>query len=277
MKSKTRIHYANRLEPVLQWLASHPDAAPELYHLADLACLSPYHFHRVYRALMGETVNATMLRLRMHQASVDLAGARSMQQVAQRAGYTSQAAFNRAFGAVFGMPPGRYRHARSRPFNPQELGMYPTTIESFAGASLVTLAHSGDYQQIGMTFDRLFLLASSRELIGPATRSFGVYYDDPDQVPVDQLRARAGVTLPDERDVDTAVFEPFSLPATPCAVLEYIGPYSEIEAAYHWLFSEWLPASGYETRDFPMWEEYVNDPKVTPAAELKTRIYLPLV
>src|SRR5690606_1483596 len=188
MKSTTRIHYATRLEPVLQWLAARPDAAPDLYHLADLACLSPYHFHRVYRALMGETVNATMQRLRMHRASVDLAGNRPMQQVAQRAGYASQAAFNRAFSAVFGMPPGRYRHARSRPFNPQELGMYPTTIEQFSGASLATLAHQGDYQHIGATFDRLFMLASSRDLVGPDTRSFGVYYDDPAQVPASQLR-----------------------------------------------------------------------------------------
>ncbi|CAM4327205.1 AraC family transcriptional regulator [Bordetella muralis] len=276
MKAKTRIHYANRLDPVLQWLASHPDATPDLYLLADLACLSPYHFHRVYRALMGETVNATMLRLRMHRASTDLAGDRPMQQVAQRAGYTSQAAFNRAFGTTFGVPPGRYRHARSRPFNPQELGMYPTTIETFAGASLATLAHHGDYQHIGMTFDRLFLLASGRELVGPATRSFGVYFDDPQQVPADQLRSLAGFTLPDGAAVD-AVFEPFALPATRCAVLEYTGPYSELESAYNWLFGQWLPASGYETRDFPMWEEYVNDPKTTPAAELKTRIYLPLI
>ncbi|CAM4192750.1 AraC family transcriptional regulator [Bordetella tumbae] len=275
MKAKTRIHYAKRLEPVLQWLASHPDATPDLYLLADLACLSPYHFHRVYRALMGETVNATMSRLRMHRASTDLAGDRSMQQVAQRAGYTSQAAFNRAFGTTFGVPPGRYRHARSRPFNPQELGMYPTSIETFAGASLATLAHHGDYQHIGTTFDRLFLLASSRELIEPATRSFGVYFDDPQQVPADQLRALAGFTLPDGAVVD-AVFEPFALPATRCAVLEYTGPYSELESAYNWLFGQWLPDSGYETRDFPMWEEYVNDPKTTPASDLKTRIYLPL-
>jgi len=276
MKATTRIHYANRLEPVLQWLASHPDAAPDLYHLADLACLSPYHFHRVYRALMGETVNATVLRLRMHRASVDLAGDRSLPQIARRAGYTSQAAFSRAFGAMFGVPPGRYRHARSRPFHPQELGMYPTTIETFVGAKLATLAHHGDYQQIGTTFDRLFLLASSRALVGPQTRSFGVYYDDPEQVPADQLRSLAGVTLPDGAAVDT-VFEPFTLPASRCAVLEYTGPYSEIEAAYHWLFSQWLPSSGHETRDFPMWEEYMNDPKTTPVSELKTRIYLPLI
>lgn len=275
MKAKTRIHYANRLEPVLQWLGSHPDATPDLYRLAELACLSPYHFHRVYRALMGETVNATMLRLRMHRASVDLAGERPLAHVSQRAGYASPAAFSRAFAAEFGVPPGRYRQARSRPFNPQELGMYPTTIEMFTGARLATLAHHGDYQDIGATFDRLFLLASGRDMVGPETRSFGVYYDDPQQVPADLLRSRAGLTVPETTALD-AVFEVFALPATRCAVLEYTGPYSEIEAAYHWLFSQWLPGSGQETLDFPMWEEYVSDPKTTPAADLKTRIYLPL-
>lgn len=275
MKPQTRIHYANRLAPVLRWLAEHPDSAPDLYRLADLACLSPYHFHRVYRALMGETVTATVVRLRMHRASRDLAGDKPIREVAQRAGYTSQAAFNRAFGTAFGVPPGRYRDARSRPFNPQELGMYPTVIENFGGALLATLAHHGDYQQIGSTFDRLFLVASSRELIAPSARWFGVYYDDPDQIPVEKLRALAGVTLVDGQDAGDEL-ERFTLPETRCAVLEYTGPHSEIEAAYHWLFSQWLPGSGYETRDFPMWEEYVNDPKTTPAQELITRIYLPL-
>ena len=72
MKPETLNHYGQRLEPVLRWLASHPDADPDLYRLADLACLSPYHFHRVYRALMGETVNATVQRIRMHRAAVAL-------------------------------------------------------------------------------------------------------------------------------------------------------------------------------------------------------------
>ena len=70
MKPQTRTTYAHRLDPVLRWLASHPDADPDLYRLADLACLSPYHFHRVYRAVMGETVNATVQRIRMHRAAV---------------------------------------------------------------------------------------------------------------------------------------------------------------------------------------------------------------
>ena len=107
MKPETLNQYGQRLEPVLRWLASHPDADPDLYRLADLACLSPYHFHRVYRALMGETVNATVQRIRMHRAAVALGRSEaSLREVAQRAGYESDAAFNRAFGATFGISPG---------------------------------------------------------------------------------------------------------------------------------------------------------------------------
>ena len=124
LKPQTRTTYAHRLDPVLRWLASHPDADPDLYRLADLACLSPYHFHRVYRAVMGETVNATVQRIRMHRAAVSLGSTGdSLRDVAQRAGYESDAAFNRAFGATFGISPGRYRATRSRPFDPKELGL----------------------------------------------------------------------------------------------------------------------------------------------------------
>lgn len=92
MKPQTRATYAHRLDPVLRWLASHPDADPDLYQLADLACLSPYHFHRVYRAVMGETVNATVQRIRMHRAAVSLGSTGdSLRDVAQRAGYESDA------------------------------------------------------------------------------------------------------------------------------------------------------------------------------------------
>ncbi len=182
MKPGTLTHYARRLDPVLRWLASHPDADPDLHRLADLACLSPYHFHRVYRAMMGETVNATVQRIRMHRAAAALAGSQvSLREVAQRAGYESDAAFNRAFGAVFGMAPGRYRAARSRPFDPQELGMYPITIENFPGVILAALPHRGSYQDIGPVFDRAFMLAASRGLAARDACGYGVYFDDPNR------------------------------------------------------------------------------------------------
>jgi len=278
MKSQTRSHYERRLEPVLAWLAAHPDEDADLYRLAELACLSPYHFHRVYRAMMGETVAATVQRVRLLRASAELrTGSRPLDQVARRAGYESTAAFSRAFGAAFGMPPGRYREDRSPEaiHRDKELTMYPVQIESFPGLSLAVLPHAGDYLQIGATFDRLFMLAAGRGLMRGTPRCFGVYYDDPEQVAAKDLWSEAGIEAPSGVELAEPLRR-LQLPAGRCAVLEHTGPYSELDSAYAWLFGGWLPASGEQPADFPVFEEYLNDPKTTPPSELKTRIYLQL-
>lgn len=276
MKPATRIHYAQRMEPVLRWLASHPHCDPDLYQLADLACMSPYHFHRIYRAMLGETVNASVQRIRMHQAAVALAGSQeAVHEVASRAGYESSAAFNRAFAATFGLPPGRYREARSRPFAPEESGMYPITLETFPGVTLATLPHRGSYQEIGPVFTRLFMLAASRDLAQPDACGFGVYFDDPEQVPPAQQRSLAGLSVDPDAHLGEDL-ERFDIPEGRYAILSYTGPYNEMGKAYSWMFSEWLPGSGLIPANFPMFEQYVNDPRSTPPAQLQTRIYLPL-
>ncbi|WP_150669904.1 AraC family transcriptional regulator [Pandoraea anhela] len=276
MKPETRLRYAQRMEPVLRWLASHPDSTPDLYYLAELACLSPYHFHRVYRALLGETVNGTMQRIRMHRAAIALADSEdSMRVVASRAGYTSEAAFNRAFGAFFGMPPGRYRDTRSAPLDPQEPSMYPISVESFPATTLAVLRHSGDYQAIGAVFARVFMLAAAHGLAQPNSTGFGIYFDDPEQVPVAQLRSLAGVPVASNAVIG-GYLDRFEIPAGRCAVLTYTGPYNEMTRPYQWLFSEWLPNSGLEPADFPMFEQYLNAPRSTPASQLQTKICLPV-
>ena len=276
MKPETRTLYIERLDPVLRWLAAHPDADPDLHQLADLACLSPYHFHRVYRAMIGETVNATVQRLRMHRAAAALADSQaSLRDVAQRAGYDSDAAFNRAFGALFGIPPGRYRAARSLPLASQEIAMYPIVIENFPGATLAVLPHQGNYQDIGPVFTRAFLLALGRGIANPDATGFGIYFDDPEQVPASQLRSLAGMAVAPDADLGDEL-ERFDIPATRCAILTYTGPYNEMAKPYQWMFSEWLPASGLVPADIPMFEQYLNDPRTTPPAQLQTRICLPL-
>ena len=278
MKPQTRSQYARRLEPVLAWLAAHPDEDANLYRLAELACLSPYHFHRVYRGMVGETVAATVQRVRLLRASAELrSGSRSLDQVARRAGYESTAAFSRAFSAAFGMSPGRYRQDRSPEIiqREKELAMHSVQITAFPGLSLATLPHAGDYLEIGAAFDRLFILASDRGLIRDGARSFAVYYDDPEQVAKQDLRSEAGVEVAPEEEV-TEPLRRLELPAGRCAVLEHVGPYSELDTAYAWLFGSWLPGSGEQTADFPVFEEYLNDPKNTPPSELRTLIYLPL-
>jgi len=273
--------YAIRLERVVTWLADHLDDALDLARLADVACLSPYHFHRIYRAMQGETAADTIRRLRLHRAAVELiAGDRPVPRIARRARYGSQEAFTRAFKAAYGVPPARYRAsfvpmpATGRMEDDMEMA-YQATIEETRPVRVATLAHRGDYQTIGTTFQRLSTIAAGQGLFGPATRSFGIYYDDPSATPRDALRSDACISVPADW-TPSGDLQLREIRGGRYAVTLHVGPYAELERPYTWLYGTWLPQSGEEVGDAPVVEEYLNDARTVLPPELKTKIWLPL-
>ena len=60
------------------------------------------------------------------------------------------------------------------------------------------------------------------------------------------------------------------------ARLRYRGPYAAMKGAYRWLLGVWLPQSGHEPDDDPIFEAYLNNPQHVAPAELITDIHLPL-
>jgi AraC family transcriptional regulator len=276
-KTTTRIEYGRRVARVMTYINDHLNDDLPLERLAEIACFSPYHFHRIYRGIVGETAGDTVRRLRLHRAANELARSdKPIERIARRAGYASVEAFTRAFGADHGLPPAAYR-ARLTPFHPIPNGddpMQPITIKTFPGVRLATLEHRGDYQNIGRRFDDLAAWAGSRGLLDSPRRWFGIYYDDPESVPASQLRAEAGVEI----DPDTPLGEGMILREIPplrVASIVHKGPYAELERTYRKLY-EWLPAKGEEPSDRPCFEHYINDARTVPPSELLTEIFLPL-
>jgi len=274
-------HYDARLSRVTAYIHDHLDDELDLNRLADIACVSPYHWHRIYHAIHGETIAATVKRLRLHRAAGYLAhSAMAIKEVAEKSGYGSVQSFTRLFHAAYGMPPARYRkegsHQQFKSQQAAEIAMsYDVKIASQPPLTAVTLDHQGSYMLIGRAFDTLFGWLGSRNLIGPGTRSIGVYLDDPSIVPETQLRSKAGVIL----NQPIALEAPLALTEVAggtYAVLTYKGPYADMKFAYQWLYGTWLVQSGREAADAPVYEEYLNDPRNTAPTELLTAIYLPL-
>ncbi len=280
----TATAYADRLERVFTWLADHLDDAIDLARLADVAALSPFHFHRIYRAVQGETVTDTVRRLRLHRAAVELiTGELPVARIATRAGYGSQEAFTRAFKAAYAVPPARYRasfvpapthHKLEDGMETQKTTTYEVDIRQQPAMKVAALPHQGDYSKIGSTFERLMAMAAGQRLLGPATRSFGIYYEDPKTAP-DKLRADACTTAPDGW-TPAGGLELREIRGGRYAVVLHVGPYAELDRAYSWLYGSWLPTSGEEPAHAPVVEEYLNDARTTPPTELRTEIYLPL-
>lgn len=281
MEQATWESYASRLTRVSAYIHDHLDEELSLDVLAEIACLSPYHWHRIYHGHFNETVMATVRRLRLQRAAADLAHTNMpVAKVAARAHYDSQASFTRAFNAAFGLPPAKYRKVGGHSVfkNPKPQGvqaMYETTTTQIPSTTLVAVEHRGSYLKIGKSFDMLFTALGRRSQIQPDQRMIGVYFDDPTSIPEPELRSQAGVTMNEAVDVDAPLFTT-QLRGGDYAVLKYKGPYSDMRAAYDWLFGQWLPSSGREAADAPVFEDYLNSPRDTPPTELRTDIYLPL-
>jgi AraC family transcriptional regulator len=280
-RAVTRKSYAERIDRVLKHVAEDIDRRHSLDDLAAVACFSPFHFHRIYRGVTGETVDETLRRLRMHRAAYELnATMLSMDRVARRAGYGSVAAFSRAFKQDHGVAPSSYRRTRLHTVRrtsreQEELTMYDVEIVRAPTLRLAGLAHQGDYNAIGTTFDRVAALAAAKGLFRPDTRMFGVYYDSPEAVPKAELRSFAGFTAPPDFTSDKDL-QVETIAAGPVASLVHKGPYAELHKAYDWLFGEWLPKSGRDPADAPPFEEYLNNPRELPPSEWLTRISVPL-
>ena len=99
------VDYRERLRPVIRYLEQHYREPLDLAVLAERAVLSPYHFHRVYKAVTGETPAATVRRLRLENIARQLfyAANADITTLALEHGYASSQALAKAFRAHFGM------------------------------------------------------------------------------------------------------------------------------------------------------------------------------
>ncbi|UPY36431.1 AraC family transcriptional regulator [Sediminicoccus sp. KRV36] len=277
IKTGTLTHHSARIARAMAHLAAHPDRTPSLEELADIAAFSPWHFHRAYRSLTGETPAETLARIRLSRAAAALIKSEApLTRIAAQAGYGSVAAFTRAFREALGISPGAYRTRTAiGAAIPEEESMQEIIIVQTPAMHLAALPHRGSFDAMGPVFDQLSAWAGARGLITAETRFIGIYPDDPHSVPEAELRSQAALTVPPGTPLAPGM-EVVELPALRCARLRYQGPYVELEAIYDRLYGEWLPQSGEEPGLYPVFEEYLNDCRSLPPSEWLTDILLPL-
>lgn len=283
-QTSTRERYAARIDKVVDYLVDHLDESLPLERLANIGHFSPWHFHRIYRGMMGETVQATVQRLRLQRAANELVqGRRTLDDIARDAGYASQAAFSHAFTPAYGLPPGRFRQQSgipsplsSTPHAPStECGLYSVNVQFLEAVDVAALRHHGNYQRIGDAFQRLAVWSAGQGIAANQARSFGIYHQDPESVDIDALTSDACIEIPSTLEPGPPLAR-YTIPSGRYAVLVHTGPYVELEHAYRWLYSTWLPSSGEEASDQPVVEEYLNDCQSLPPVAWQTAIYLPL-
>ena len=268
---------------MLVYIHDHPDQDLSLDTLADIACMSRFYFHRVFRAMTGETLADVTRRIRvLAAANALLRDNTPLLEIARRHGYPNAAGFSRAFHSAHGIAPRAFRrrgNALSTPLRTAQTSalMYPVSIEQFDACHAAGVEHVGAYANMGRAFQALAAVLAARNLLGCVRGVFAIYHDFPGSRPEAELRAHAGVLIAENFPRDIAGIQYFALAGGKHAVLAHTGPQATLTRAYEWLYGTWLPNSGEEPRDAPPIELYMSDPRTTPSAQQRTDIRLPLL
>ena len=277
--------YQHRLDVVTDYIYTHLDDDLSLETLAHVSGFSRYHWHRIYRAVRGETAAQTVRRLRLERAAAMLTETSwPVERIAWKAGFSGTEVFSRAFLRSYRTTPGRFRIG-GRPTSidssvtscgsgltssVREAPGWMVRVEARFGYRLAVSEHRGSYMDIGRAFSRV------RDRVGSGSLMVAIYEDDPDVVPPADLRSAAGTVVDPGMKIPHDLVERM-VPAGRYAIMRHIGPYSSMHAAYLWLYGQWLPSSGEEPRDHPIIEEYLTDPATTPPVDAVTDILLPLL
>ena len=277
--------YQQKISRVLDHVYANLDGDLNLDKLADVAHLSRFHWHRIYSAQTGESIMATVRRLRLQRAADRLANSDTpIDEIAQTAGFGGTEAFNRAFKSSFELPPAKYRAAGSHAkykeaIRSADARAFPVELVRLDNLDVYSVAHRGSYLQIDQAMGALFAAIAEQQLVTVEGSMLAIFYDDPELVESDKLRSAAcvdvGASVVNEGDCQLPV-ERLSIATGQYAKLAYRGPYADMHGAYNWLYGTWLPESGFDPSEAPAFERYLNSPDQVSATELRTDIYLPI-
>jgi AraC-like DNA-binding protein len=109
-KTPANSEYAQRINRVIDYLRGNLDRQVKLEELAKVACFSEFHFHRIFGAVSGETLNNFTNRLRLEKAARLLRYSdQSLTDIAFACGFSSSATFSWAFRSGYDTSPRQFR------------------------------------------------------------------------------------------------------------------------------------------------------------------------
>jgi AraC family transcriptional regulator len=261
MRSDTQDSYHRRIARVIETILADPGAAHSVDSLAATANFSPFHFHRIYRALTGESIAATVRRVRMARAAHRLATTgETVTNVAFDAGYDSPQAFARAFRDFTGVSPSQFQSrqkdlaeatADHRVAGGEELPK--VDLRELGPIDVLCLRHHGPVATIGQTFRRLERLVRDHGLDPGPTDRLGIAWGDPEED--GGFTYLAGIQT-DGPPPLCAPLEPLRLAGGWYGMHRLVGPYALIAPTFRSLFGRWLPQSGFDADNRPTLEIY---------------------
>lgn len=268
------MEWIERLNQSMNYIEEHLSDEIDYEQLGRIACCSAYHFQRMFTYMAGITLSEYIRRRKMSLAAVDLqSGDAKVVDIAEKYGYRSPTAFNRAFQGVHGIAPSSVRSegvsVKSYPpiifkitiKGAAEMNYRIETKEAFRIIGVSAPLH----REIQSNFNIVPKMWQDAAINGTIQKLAGMM-DTP-------LKGLLGVSACNDEEEwkyfiavsstkERGEFEEYIVPASTWAVFSGTGTNQSIQELEQRIVTEWLPTSGYEYANAPDIEVYLNpDPQ----------------
>jgi AraC family transcriptional regulator len=282
------------IQRALRFIGEHLDRPISVAEVAAAARLSEFHLHRVFHAIVGESIGRFITRRRLEIAALRLAYEpdRSITDIALSSGYSSSSNFSKAFTGYFGCSPTRVREPDAtvppklgtltatygKAFRPESLYAELGELDAAARAReaqrwdasvrfetvderrFASLASAGGYdvEAVQSTWVELIERAHQLGIASGAVDSWGMAHDSPEVTAPERCRYHACIPCAPSDPLPAPLFES-RMAAGRYAVMRYAGPVSGVADAYRSIYSCWFRESSLAPEDFVPLDHYVSD------------------
>ena len=283
VQTPTEHIYQEQLNTVVEYIHNHLDCKIDIAQLAELSHFSPFHFHRIMRAMLGEPIGAYITKVRIEMAARLLRYSdNSVEQIAYSVGFETPSSLSKAFKNYFGISPSAYRNKKELIIKKQNrmattLNIKKPKILDLDDKNCLYYTMHGAYQTLDYAgaWQKLWAEVKAQKLFTKGIQHIGLPYDDPNVTDPDKTRYDACLIIHKDAKSNGNVGVK-TLKGGKYAMFLYQGSYKHFAEVYNYMFNDWLLRTKYELRDAPCRERYISHPDRVAEDKLKTEFYIPI-
>lgn len=295
--------YVARIHKVQDYIENNYWRNMSTEELSEVAGFSKYHFNRIFKGVLKESLAHYVNRIRLEQSLFLLAHRedRNLTEIAYDLGFTDSAIFSRAFKNFYGISPSEYRKKYrtnckenifiSRYNKPEKkkewvTNPFPITgqislkkVEEF---QVVYVRHTGDYGSLAKEYARLMsnlfkAAAKQKLLMGEENQILAIYHDNPEFGKEEQFRTSLCISIPKSCIAkEDGILGVMTIEGGLYAVGHFEIMQEQFEDAWDYMYQQWLMLSGYVPRNASPFEVYLNNPQEEKDRLIKVDIYVPI-
>lgn len=282
-RTSTIEEYRKRMNIITEYIDNHLDQPVDLAKLAEISHFSPYHFHRITRAFLGEPIGSYILRIRLETAAKLIRYTQlPIAEIAFKVGYNAPTSLSKAFKQQYSISPIEYR--TNKDYNimkaekkDSQLKLKGPKVMDLPTKQAIYINLSGEYGSLDFSgsWQRLWQFVKEHKLFSLGMEHIAIYHDDPKVTGGDKLRTDICLVVKKKAEPQGNIGVK-EIRGGKFAMFLYQGTYDNLDAAYDMIYGKLLPENNLQLRDYHCFEKYLNNPDKTKPEKLKTEIYVPI-